>query len=141
MMRVKLSNKVLLFSLLALFVALSLTGCGPKNSEVNVEMTSFAFKLDKDSVPAGTVTFHVKNAAEDLEHELLVIKTDLKASDLKVKDDGKIEEEGLEIIDEIEVEHGATSDLKIDLTPGHYLLICNIAGHFPAGMHAEFTVK
>jgi uncharacterized cupredoxin-like copper-binding protein len=32
--------------------------------------------------------------------------------------------------------------LDIDsLAPGHYVLICNIAGHYQLGMHTSLTVK
>jgi uncharacterized cupredoxin-like copper-binding protein len=27
------------------------------------------------------------------------------------------------------------------LPAGHYVLICNIDGHYRAGMHADFTVR
>ena len=49
-------------------LVLSAVGCSSASKDqgtsVNVNMTSYAFQLDKESVPAGPVTFHVKNAAQ-----------------------------------------------------------------------------
>ena len=36
---------------------------------------------------------------------------------------------------------GATKTLTLNLKPGHYALICNIAGHYMAGMYADLTVR
>jgi uncharacterized cupredoxin-like copper-binding protein len=27
-----------------------------------------------------------------------------------------------------------------NMAPGHYVLVCNLAGHFANGMYADFTV-
>jgi uncharacterized cupredoxin-like copper-binding protein len=29
----------------------------------------------------------------------------------------------------------------LSLKPGHYSLVCNLPGHYMAGMHADFTVR
>ena len=36
---------------------------------------------------------------------------------------------------------GEAKDLKLKLSPGNYVLLCNIAGHYMAGMQAPFTVE
>ena len=35
---------------------------------------------------------------------------------------------------------GATKTITIDLKPGHYVLFCNLPGHYAAGMHQDFWV-
>jgi uncharacterized cupredoxin-like copper-binding protein len=30
--------------------------------------------------------------------------------------------------------------LTADLSPGHYALVCNLPGHYKAGMHVDFWV-
>jgi len=30
--------------------------------------------------------------------------------------------------------------VTLDLAPGKYVLICNVAGHYQLGMHISFTV-
>ncbi|MEA2312683.1 MAG: hypothetical protein QOE28_2651, partial [Solirubrobacteraceae bacterium] len=36
---------------------------------------------------------------------------------------------------------GAAKALTLNLKPGHYALICNLPGHYTAGMYADLTVK
>jgi len=51
------------------------------------------------------------------------------------------EGEGLEAVDEIEdIEAGTSPTLTVDLDAGSYVLICNITGHYDAGMHTALTV-
>jgi len=39
------------------------------------------------------------------------------------------------------LEPGATGWVTVTLAPGGYALVCNLPGHYAAGMWAEFTVK
>ena len=36
---------------------------------------------------------------------------------------------------------GRTRDLDVRLTPGRYVLFCNMSGHFLGGMHATLVVR
>jgi uncharacterized cupredoxin-like copper-binding protein len=36
---------------------------------------------------------------------------------------------------------GAAKTLALNLAPGHYALVCNLPGHYKAGMYADLTVK
>ena len=88
-------------------------------------------------ISAGTVTFEVKNKGT-LVHEMVVIKTDRGAANLGT--DGEADESGA--IDEVaDLPVGESKTLELDLTAGKYALVCNISGHYPAGMYADFTVK
>lgn len=89
------------------------------------------------SAKAGSVTFKVKNSAS-IEHELVVIKTNTPAAKLKVKN-GEASEAGS--VGEVELGGGSSKTLKLNLKKGHYVLICNVKGHYMAGMHKDFTVK
>ena len=40
-----------------------------------------------------------------------------------------------------ELDPGKSGSLTVDLKAGKYLLICNVPGHYGAGMWAEFTVN
>jgi uncharacterized cupredoxin-like copper-binding protein len=104
---------------------------------VNEKLSDFKI-TGASSAKAGTVTFKVKNAADD-EHELIVIKTRTKAAKLKTVGGGKASEKGK--VDDVEVAGGKTKSLKLKLKKGHYALICNIDGHYKEGMHKDFTVK
>lgn len=141
------SNKMLIGLALAVLIIPILTACGP--TRVDAAMTTYAITLDKDSVPAGDVTFHVHNDATDLTHEFVVFKTDIPADQLPLNDEGIVDEEAggadLVLIDEVEdVEPGMSADLTVTLDAGNYVLVCNLDSnemHYAHGMYASFTVK
>lgn len=95
-------------------------------------------------VTAGKVTFEVSNVSKnDEEHEFLIVKTDLAADKLPMKEAGaRIDESMLPGIEELgDLEPGDSGTLTVDLVPGTYLLFCNEEGHFGAGMFAYLTVE
>ena len=90
---------------------------------------------------AGEITFEVHNEGSR-SHNLVIIRTDL-AADALPSLVGLVDEEAAgEKIGEIEeflrdvVEVGSFT-----LTPGRYVLICNLRGHYQSGMFAELTVE
>jgi len=38
------------------------------------------------------------------------------------------------------MEVGSVMMLTLDLQPGHYAIVCNLPGHYAAGMHQDFWV-
>lgn len=102
----------------------------------------YTITLDKESVPAGEVTFKIANEGE-LEHEFEIVQTDVAEGDLPVESgQADVEAEGGEEIDEVEdLASGAEQDLTVDLEAGKYLLICNLPGHYEQGMVTAFTVE
>lgn len=104
------------------------------------------------SAPAGDVTFVVTNTGS-MPHELLVLKTDVRAGKLPITDAGdppvpvtsgadKVSEDDLVgESGEPDIEPGETRRFTIEnMEPGKYVLLCNIAGHYGNGMRAAFTV-
>ena len=85
---------------------------------------------------AGTVTFKVRNASQ-IEHEMVVIRTSRKASQLR-HSGGRASEQGS--VGEAEVAGGRSTTLTLHLKKGHYALICNIGDHYDKGMRRDFTV-
>jgi uncharacterized cupredoxin-like copper-binding protein len=111
----------------------------PANAQsIDTSLTEMAISVSPDSATAGDVTFNVTNDGT-MPHELVVIKTDKKAGDLPTDSSGTADETGS--IGETEVEPGASSELSLNLKAGHYALICNLPGHYSAGMYADFNVK
>jgi uncharacterized cupredoxin-like copper-binding protein len=103
----------------------------------------FAIAVDPTSAKAGSTTFNVDNSGPST-HELVVFATDLAPEDLPLGDDGDVDEEGqgLTHVDEVEdIGAGCQASLTLDLDAGNYVLICNLPGHYAAGMRAEFKVK
>ena len=105
-----------------------------------------------DSAPAGDVTFRVKNLGT-IEHEMIVLKTDTPFDQLPVTDSGDPPvpvTSGADKVDE-DTNVGETGDPNLQpgdtrtftitgMTPGKYVLVCNLAGHYQMGMRAAFTV-
>ncbi|WP_438748309.1 plastocyanin/azurin family copper-binding protein [Pararhizobium sp. O133] len=98
--------------------------------------------LDQATIKAGETTFLVHNDAMSEEHEMVLVK--LKSADDKIAVDtakGRVDESNLNSMGEVaELKPGSDGELKANLVPGSYVLLCNIKGHFQAGMHAMLTV-
>jgi len=102
-----------------------------------------AIKVSRTRVPAGDVTFHVKNVSKETIHEMIVVfLTDPGAPLPYIEDQNRVDEE--KVIDKGEVSEldpGKSGSLTLNLAPGTYLLICNVPGHYAAGMWTELTVS
>jgi uncharacterized cupredoxin-like copper-binding protein len=113
-------------------------------TKINATLKEMTIQLSSTTVPAGAVEFFIKNDGK-VPHEFVVLKNDLKDKKLPFKGD-KLDEDakGLKKIGEVEddeLKSGATQALKVNLTPGRYLIVCNIGNHFKEGMKTELTVK
>ena len=87
---------------------------------------------------AGDVTFDVKNEGA-AEHNMVVIKTDKMAADLSQS--GAQASEAGKVGAVAELAAGQSKKLTLNLAAGHYVLICNVPGHYAAGMYQDFTVN
>lgn len=113
-------------------------------TKVDVVAKDMAFTVSSNTAPAGTIEFVTQNKGPS-EHELVVLKTDLAPNQLPYKGN-KVDEDasGIKVIDEIDEDDlkvGTTQTLRANLTPGKYLLLCNLPGHAKAGMVTPFTVQ
>lgn len=123
-----------------LFTAV-LAGCGGGPTSVDVTMIDYEMQLSTDTVKAGDIVFHIQNDSEITVHEFVVVQTDMMAEELPVGEDLLVDESLFTPVDEVEdMEAGDSAELAVTLTPGHYILLCNIAGHYQLGMHADFNV-
>ena len=112
----------------------------------------YFIKLDKSTVPAGETTFKIDNIGT-MHHEMAIYKTDVPAGELPLNDEGKAELDEANVIGEAvyatplrgdadhRIRDGRGVDYTIDLKPGKYVLLCNLAGHYSAGQYIEFTVE
>jgi uncharacterized cupredoxin-like copper-binding protein len=94
------------------------------------------------TVPAGEVSFEVTNTSKDTVHEMIVIYLADPAKALPyIEDDSRVDEDKAGDKGEVsELDPGKSGTLTLTLQPGKYLLICNVPGHFAAGMWSEFEV-
>jgi len=105
--------------------------------------------VNKDQVPAGAVSLRVANTGS-LVHELVVLPLGAGAAvgDRPVGADGRVDETGS--LGEASrtcgagagdgIDPGGIGWVTLQLPAGSYELICNLAGHYAAGMYTELTV-
>lgn len=106
--------------------------------------------VDRAAVPAGTVSLVLANAGRRT-HELVVLPLadGQQVGSRSVGADGTVDESGS--LGEASrnggsgtgdgIEPGAAGWTTLDLPAGRYELICNLPGHYAAGMYAELTVS
>jgi uncharacterized cupredoxin-like copper-binding protein len=95
------------------------------------------------TMKAGKATFTIKNGGM-MVHELLVFRSDLAPAAYPTNKAGGINEEGAGIkllSDGDNLDPGASQTRTVDLTPGKYLFVCNLPGHFREGMFTVVTVQ
>ena len=112
----------------------------PAGSQVVAELSDYKITVNVPSVKAGKIKIGVRNLAA-MEHSFQVLKTDLAPDQLpvdgasaKAKEDGKVG-------DIPSIPAGKSGSVTVDLVPGKYVFICNVAGHYQLGMHTGFTVE
>jgi uncharacterized cupredoxin-like copper-binding protein len=139
----------LVFVLAALALAVPLTVARrqeptPRGTPVDVVLDDFKVRQDAAAVPAGTVSFRVLNEGPTT-HELIVVRTDRAPDELPLQDDGlTVDEEGpgVELLDEVEgLDIDDRQTMVLGMAPGHYVLYCNLEGHYLGGMYAALTVR
>jgi len=118
---------------------------GPAGPATALAITEhdFAITPAQTSIPAGLVDLQVTDHGPTA-HELLIFQTDLAPDKLPLGPDGRVDETGdgvqkvFDSGDNIDV--GTTKTFHAALAPGNYVMICNLPGHYKAGMHTAFTV-
>jgi uncharacterized cupredoxin-like copper-binding protein len=108
-----------------------------------VTLSEFSILPDVQEVPAGDVTFDVVNTGEDT-HEVIVIKSDLDIAALPpstVK--GEVDEAAVgEYIGGWEdISSAGAASGTLTLTPGRYILLCNLTRHYEQGMVTTLVVN
>ena len=124
---------------------LGLAGCGgaagpTPAARLSVTEQDFAIHAPR-TVHAGEVDLLVHNRGPET-HELIVVRAGdprlpLRADGMTVDEDA-IEHSTLGSVDDNEPGH--TKGTPLHLTPGHYVLLCNMFGHYRGGMHTELVV-
>jgi uncharacterized cupredoxin-like copper-binding protein len=121
--------------------AASATATGP--TALTVAMTEFAFTPKDATAPAGTITINAPNQGKVI-HELVLIKTDLATDALPVQGTDVNEDAfpAAALPGEIpDVKPGTTGTLTVTLPAGRYVMLCNVEGHYKAGMVGTLTVQ
>lgn len=143
------------FLSLSLVVALAVACAGEESpppptltGAVHVHLDEWSVEPDPASIDGPvTATFEGHNHGE-FPHQVVVIRTNL-APDALPMERGKVDvdDAGEEMLafDVPAADPGAGVEGRqvatVDLRPGRYVLICNIAGHYQQGMRTAFEVR
>jgi uncharacterized cupredoxin-like copper-binding protein len=102
-----------------------------------------AVRINQPSVKAGPVRFDVTNWSRGLVHEMLIVAVDNTRAPLPYDySQDKVAEDQVKALgDTGDLRPNESRELDLTLSPGSYLLICNVPGHYAAGMAAELTVS
>ena len=139
----------LALAVVALALAVPLTVAGrqeptTRGTPLNVLLEDFKVREDVAVVPAGTVSFRIRNQGPTT-HELNVIRTDRAPDKLPLQRDGLTVDQDARGIDHLDEVEGLDIDdrrtLVLRLAPGHYVMYCNLEGHYLGGMYAALTVR
>ncbi len=111
------------------------TVAGP--ATVKVALVEFKV-IAPATIKAGRVRLSVTNKGQ-LHHQLVVLRTPTPAAKLATNgmtavETGKVGEIAM-------LEPGQTRTLTLRLEPGHYVLLCNLPGHYKAGQRADLAVR
>jgi uncharacterized cupredoxin-like copper-binding protein len=117
---------------------------GAGGQTVKIEMGEFYFAPSKATAKAGKTTIEAPNKGS-IEHELVLFKTNKDPAKLPTEANGGVDEEKLdkeaEEAGEIaDVEAGETKSEEFVLTPGKYVVFCNLPGHYAQGMYGTLVV-
>lgn len=104
-----------------------------------VRLSEYKVTPKPATAKAGKVTFVVKNAGK-LEHEMVVMKTNIPAGKLPLNAKNRVPEKGV-VGEAGDIKPGQTKRVTLTLKPGKYVLLCNLAGHYKNGQYSAFTVK
>ena len=100
---------------------------------INVRLGEMYVRPSVTSVPAGKVTLNATNMGM-LTHELMIermpIKFQAPGKPIESAAQGMIADMG----------SGQRGHMTLKLTPGKYMLFCNVPGHYAAGQHTVLTV-
>ena len=105
-------------------------------------MGGMSVRTNVTSVKAGQVTFEVTNLSRSIVHEMIVVAVENPNAPLPYDyNTGQIPEKQVKMLGETEeMQPNAEKTITLDLKPGAYLLICNVPGHYAAGMWTPLTV-
>ena len=99
-----------------------------------------SFRIDSDTSVSVTLTVERPDPSVPATCRVLAQAADYQPVGEQPVSGGRASEKGA--VGEVEeIAGGRSKRLSLNLSKGHYALICNLPGHYAAGMRADFTVK
>jgi len=120
----------------------AVSGTNVTGQVIDVREISYLIRFSQYSAQAGPITFHIVNGADDMLHEFILIQTDSPASELPTDETtGRVQEDAVTIITSAEdIPPSNSRNITVNLAAGHYVIVCNLPGHYQQGMRVDFTV-
>ena len=112
--------------------------------DVRVVVTNFRISMPTVLTP-GRHTFAMSNGGS-VPHELLVFRTDLPGDALPVGPDGDVVEDSPLLVKLVDSGNATNPGASVSapssqsFTPGHYVAVCNLPGHYRLGMWLNLMV-
>lgn len=99
-------------------------------------------RLDKQTVKAGAVTFEVTNWSRSVLHEVLIVSVDNPTAPLPYDyPQARVPEDQVKVLGEAgDLQPNTSGTFEVTLAAGSYLLVCNLPGHYAAGMAVPLNV-
>jgi hypothetical protein len=113
-------------------------GGAPAIETVKVRMSEYRIRLDH-AHNRGYFAFDVRNTGK-VAHEFVIVKTARTAKKLPVAN-GEVSHHGWKGAAPLEPGEHKRIIVVPNFRPGHYVLICGIAGHYQKGMRRDFTLR
>jgi uncharacterized cupredoxin-like copper-binding protein len=108
-----------------------------------VALKDFRMTLSSSKVVAGPTQIEIDNSGPTM-HEAVFKRSAVAADKLPLASNGiRLNEDSsllTGVLDAGSVDLGGHVRRVVTFAPGHYVVFCNLPGHFQAGMHAEFDV-
>lgn len=117
---------------------------GGASASLNIALGDYFFAPKDVTAQAGPTTISAPNEGA-VEHELVVFKTNMDPAKLPTEANGDVDEEKMDKVaiaagEVADVEAGETKSGNFKLTPGKYVIFCNLPGHYAQGMYGTLTV-
>jgi uncharacterized cupredoxin-like copper-binding protein len=110
----------------------------PSQASLAVRANEFSFAPHAIVAKAGKLKITLRNKGH-MTHELILLQTNRAAGSLRVRH-GRVSESAS--VGEIsETRAGKTASHTFTLKPGHYVMVCNVRGHYHHGMRGRLTVR
>jgi uncharacterized cupredoxin-like copper-binding protein len=135
---------VLAASVVAVVIAYAVRGSSRPAGDVQASTVDYKV-LMPSTLKTGKHTIGFTNNGK-VGHEIVIFRTALPASRLPLEANGDVDEESkllVNVADSGDSLHpgGTKSFTTSSLTPGHYVAVCNLPGHYRLGMHLDVTVR
>jgi uncharacterized cupredoxin-like copper-binding protein len=112
-------------------------------ADLSGTVREWGIELSSARSTSGEVSIGLTNGGT-IPHEFIVVRTELTTEELLATVDpasNRLDEAMLDAAGEQpEFAPGEVKLLTLDLSPGKYIVLCNIAGHFSNGMHASLEI-